>query len=238
MNDRHLASQFDEDLNVISSKLMEMGGLVEMQIKLANQALKSFSVSQIDDILEAEDKVDLLEVDIDRELATITVRRQPAARDLRLLMAISKITTNLERTGDEASKIAKRIRSIVETGEAREIALGDLHSIFDKAADLIHRVLDAFARLDVVTAVTIHKEDDQIDHEFKGFTRKLITHMMEDPRTIRSCQDLLFIAKAVERIGDHAKNISEFIIYIVKGMDVRHSALTHVDIDSVVQLPS
>ncbi|MCL2022007.1 MAG: phosphate signaling complex protein PhoU [Betaproteobacteria bacterium] len=233
MSDKHLASQFDDDLNNISSKLMEMGGLVEMQVKLANQALKSFSLDQLQDIFDAEEKVDLLEVEIDSELAAIIVRRQPAARDLRLLLAISKITTNLERTGDESHKIAKRIRSIVELGEARKIALGDLHAIFDMSASLIHRALDAFARLDVIAAANIYKEDDLIDREFKGFTRKLITYMAEDPHTISSSLDLLFIAKAVERIGDHAKNIAEFIIYIVKGTDVRHSSLTHIE--SVVQ---
>jgi len=229
MPDKHLISQFNENLNHISSKLMEMGGLVETQVKLSNQALKNFSLDNLAEIFATEDKIDHLEVEIDNELAGIIVRRQPAARDLRLLLAISKITTNLERTGDEAHKIAKRIRSIVESGEARKIALGDLHSIFDMAADLVHRALDAFARLDVAAATEIYREDDQIDREFKGFTRKLITYMVEDPHTISSSLDLLFIAKAVERIGDHAKNIAEFIIYIVKGTDVRHSSLTHIE---------
>jgi phosphate transport system protein len=163
----------------------------------------------------------------------VIARRQPAARDLRLLLAISKITTNLERVGDEAYKIARRVKSIVESGEARKMPIGDLRMAFDLAAGLIHRALDAFARLDIVDAVAIFKEDDLIDQEFKGFTRKLITYMMEDPRTISSSLDLLFIAKAVERIGDHAKNIAEFIIYIVKGADIRHSPLTRIE--SVIQ---
>jgi len=229
MSDKHSHTQFDDDLNHITARLMEMGGLVEMQVKLANQALRTFSVAHLQSVFDAEDKVDLFEVDIDRELAAIIVRRQPAARDLRLLLGISKIAANMERTGDEANKIAKRVRSIVELGEAREIALGDLHAIFDMAADLIHRALDAFARMDVVSALQIYKEDDLINREFKGFTRKLITYMMEDPRTVGNSLDLLFIAKAVERIGDHAKNIAEFIIYIVKGTDVRHSSLAHVE---------
>ncbi|MDR0234612.1 MAG: phosphate signaling complex protein PhoU [Zoogloeaceae bacterium] len=233
MGDKHLVTQFDEDLNAISSKLMEMGGLVEMQVKLANQALTSLSVSQLNEIFATEEKIDLFEVEIDRDLATIVARRQPTARDLRLLLAISKITTNMERTGDEAHKIAKRIRSIMEAGVSRKIALGDLHAIFEMSTNLIHRALDAFARLDVVAAVEIYKEDDLIDLEFKGFTRKLMTYMMEDPHTIGVGLDLLFIAKAVERIGDHAKNIAEFIIYIVKGADVRHSSLKHIE--SIVQ---
>ena len=231
MTEKHLSSQFDSDLNHVSSQLMEMGGLVETQIQRAVASLANYSVSMIDDVFDTEEKVDALEVEIDRALTTVIARRQPAARDLRLLLAISKITTNLERVGDEAYKIAKRVKSIVESGESRAMPIGDLRLSFDLAAGLIHRALDAFARLDIVDAVAIFKEDDLIDREFKGFTRKLITYMMEDPRTISSSLDLLFIAKAVERIGDHAKNIAEFIIYIVKGTDVRHSS----KIESVIQ---
>ena len=223
MNEKHLSSQFDSDLNKVSSRLMEMGGLVEMQIQGAMTALSNFSVALINDVLDTEEKVDALEVEIDRALTTGVARRQPAARDLRLLLAISKITTNLERVGDEAYKISKRVKSIVENGDARKMPVGDLRVTFDLAASLIHRALDAFARLDVSSAVTIFKEDDLIDREFKGFTRKLVTYMMEDPHTISSSLDLIFIAKAVERIGDHAKNIAEFVIYIVQGTDVRHS---------------
>jgi phosphate transport system protein len=233
MNEKHLSTQFDNDLNGVSSQLMEMGGLVETQIQRAIQALARFSTALADEVILDEDRVDSQEVAIDHALTSIVARRQPAARDLRLLLAISKITTNLERVGDEAQKIARMVKSIVESGEARNMPIGDLHLSFDLAADLIHRALDAFARLDVNAAAGIMKEDDLIDREFKGFTRKLITYMMEDPRTISHSLDLLFLAKAVERIGDHAKNIAEFIIYIVKGTDVRHSSLTHIE--SVIQ---
>jgi phosphate transport system protein len=229
MTEKHLSSQFDSDLNGVSSQLMEMGGLVETQIQRAITALANFSTALAEEVIETEDKVDALEVSIDRALTSVVARRQPAARDLRLLLAISKITTNLERTGDEANKIAWRVKSIVESGEARRMPIGDLRVASDLAAGLIHRALDAFARLDVAAAVSILKEDDLIDSEFKGFTRKLITYMMEDPRTISSSLDLLFIAKAVERIGDHAKNVAEFIIYIVNGTDVRHSSLTRIE---------
>jgi phosphate transport system protein len=229
MNEKHLSSQFDSDLNSVSSRLMEMGGLVETQIQRAITSLENFSVAEINDVLDTEARVDQMEVDIDRALTTVVARRQPAARDLRLLLAISKITTNLERTGDEAYKIGKRVKSLVENGEVRTMPIGDLRVASDLAAKLIHRALDAFARLDVPAAIAIYKEDDQIDREFKGFTRKLATYMMEDPRTISSSLDLLFIAKAIERIGDHAKNIAEFIIYIVHGTDVRHSKLKGID---------
>ncbi|MDR2014328.1 MAG: phosphate signaling complex protein PhoU [Azoarcus sp.] len=229
MTEKHLSSQFDSDLNSVSSRLMEMGGLVETQIKRAIHSLTYFSISEIDDVLATEAQVDQMEVEIDRALTTVVARRQPAARDLRLLLAISKITSNLERVGDEAHKIAKRVKSLVESGEARQMPIGDLRVASDLAANLIHRSLDAFARLDVGAAIAIYREDDLIDREFKGFVRKLITCMMEDPRTISSSLDLLFIAKAIERIGDHAKNISEYIIYIVHGTDVRHSKLKGIE---------
>lgn len=229
MSEKHLSSRFDSDLTNICSRLMEMGGLIETQLQNAIAALAQFSVSQADEVIQTEDRVNTMEVAIDHALTSIIARRQPAARDLRLLLAISKITTNLERVGDEAEKIARRVKSIMEAAAVRKMPIGDLRLASDLASGLIHRALNAFARLDLEAAVSILKEDDLIDQEFKGFTRKLITYMMEDPRTISSSLDLLFIAKAVERIGDHAKNIAEFIIYIVKGTDVRHSSLTHVE---------
>jgi phosphate transport system protein len=229
MSEKHLSSQFDSDLNGLSSQLMEMGGLAETQIQRAVQALAQFSVTLADEVIHAEDQVDNMEVAIDRALTTTIARRQPAARDLRLLLAISKITTNLERVGDEAHKIARKVKSIVESGEARDMPIGDLRVATNMASSLIRRALDAFARLDVAAAVSIVKEDDLIDREFKGFTRKLVTYMMEDPRTISESLDLLFIAKAIERIGDHAKNIAEYVIYITWGADVRHRPLAEIE---------
>jgi phosphate transport system protein len=233
MTGKHLSSQYDSDLNGVSSQLMEMGGLVEAQVKRAIHSLAKFSISEIDDVLATEARIDRMEIEIDRELAAVIVRRQPAARDLRLLLAISKVTSELERAGDEAHKIGKRVRSLVESGETRQIPIGDLRVAADLAGNLIHRALDAFARLDVAAAIEIYKEDDQIDREFKGFTRKLVVYMLEDPRIISSSLDLLFIAKGIERIGDHAKNISEYIIYVVHGTDVRHSKLK--GIENIVQ---
>ena len=168
-------------------------------------------------------------LDIDRELSSIIARRQPTARDLRLLIAISKTTANLERAGDEAEKIARMVRSIIESGSARALPSSDLRFAAELASGLLRKALDAFARLDTAVAVSILKEDDQIDQEFDGFVRKLITYMMEDPRTISASLDLLFVAKAIERVGDHAKNIAEFIIYIVKGADVRHIPMDQIE---------
>ena len=229
MPDKHLSSQFDADLNNISSHVMALGGLVESQIRQAVYALSQFSLEVADDVLVTENKVNSAEVEIDREIASIIGRRQPTARDLRLLMAMSKTTANLERVGDEAAKIARMVKSIVESNAPRSLPSSDLRVSAEMASGLLRKALDSFARLDIPMAVSILREDNDIDKEFDGFVRKLITYMMEDPRTISASLDLLFIAKAIERIGDHAKNIAEFVIYIVKGEDVRHTPLADVE---------
>ena len=233
MADKHLSTQFDSELNGVSSKVMEMGGLVEAQIKLAIQALSQFSVEAAKQVGETESRVNAMEVDIDRDLSSIIARRQPTARDLRLLIAISKTTANLERAGDEADKIARMVKSIlhsgIQSGSARALPSGDLRLAADLASNQLRKALDSFARLDTGLAVGILKEDDLIDKEFDGFVRKLITYMMEDPRTISASLDLLFVAKAIERIGDHAKNIAEVVIYIVKGADVRHTTIAEIE---------
>jgi len=173
-------------------------------------------------VIAAEDRLNAMEVEIDEECSNIIARRQPAARDLRLLLAISKTITNLERAGDEAEKIAKRVKRINEDGAGRTVNIAEIKLSGEMAVSILRRALDAFARLDTVAAAQIVRDDKAIDDEFRAFVRKLVTYMMEDPRTISAGLDYLFIAKAVERIGDHAKNIAEFIIYIVKGTDVRH----------------
>jgi phosphate transport system protein len=229
MPDKHLSSQFDNELNNVSSRLMELGGLVESQIQQAVYALSSFVEEVADQVIETEVRVNAMEVEIDRELSAIIARRQPTAKDLRLLMAISKATANLERAGDEANKVARLVKSIMKTGGFKSLPSSELRLTTEMASSLLRKSLDAFARLDTATALTILKEDDLIDKEFDGFVRKLITYMMEDPRTITSSLDLLFVAKALERIGDHAKNIAELIIYIVKGEDVRHASIEHIE---------
>jgi phosphate transport system protein len=222
MSDKHLSSQFDADLNAVSSKVLEMGGLVESQIINAMQALNTFDMDIVEAVVLAETRLNTMEVEIDEECSNIIARRQPAARDLRLLMAISKTITNLERAGDEAEKIAKRVKRINEDGMGRNVNIAEIKLSGEMAVSILRRALDAFARLDTVAAAQIVRDDKAIDEEFRAFVRKLVTYMMEDPRMISAGLDYLFIAKAVERIGDHAKNIAEFIIYIVKGTDVRH----------------
>ena len=229
MSDKHLSSQFDSELTAVSTRVMEMGGLVESQIRTAVYALAQFSAEAAAQVMDAESRVNAMEVEIDHDLSSIIARRQPTARDLRLLIAISKTTANLERAGDEAEKIARMVKAILASGSARALPASELRVVSDLASGLLRKSLDAFARLDASMALTILKEDDAIDKEFDGFVRKLITYMMEDPRTISSSLDLLFVAKAIERIGDHAKNIAEFTIYVVKGADVRHTPIAQIE---------
>ena len=229
MTEKHLSSQFDSELNSVSARVMELGGLVESQIQHAIHALAHFSLESVGQVEALEQRVNTMEVEIDHELSTIIARRQPTARDLRLLIAFSKATANLERMGDEAHKMARMVQAIIESGAARQLPTTDLRVAADLASGLLRKALDAFARLDTKAAVAILKEDDLIDQEFDGFVRKLITYMMEDPRTISASLDLLFLAKAIERIGDHSKNVAELIIYLVEGKDVRHTSLDQIE---------
>jgi len=229
MNENPLPSQFDSELNRVSARVMELGGLVESQIRQAVYALSRFSIEAVEQVDAAEKRVNAMEVEIDHELSSIIARRQPTARDLRLLIAFSKATANLERMGDEAHKMARMVKSIIESGAARSLPTGDLRTAAEMASGLLRKTLDAFARLDTKAAVAILKEDDLIDQEFDGFVRKLITYMMEDPRTISASLDLLFLAKAIERIGDHSKNVAELIIYLVEGKDVRHQTMDAIE---------
>ena len=223
MPDKHLSTQFDADLEVISNNLMRLGGLVESQVSQAIYALSVSSAEVAEDVLEIENVVNALEIEIDHEIASFIARRQPTAGDLRLLVAMSKTTANLERAGDEAAKIARKVTSIVNGVAPLALPFSELRICGELASELLRKTLDAFVRLEVPTAVGILQNDGVFDREFDGFIRKLITYMMEDPRTISASLDFIFIAKSIERIGDHSRNIAEFIIYIVEGRDVRHT---------------
>ena len=231
MPDKHLSTQFDAELTGVSSRVLEMGGLAESQLSRAIAALTAFDGDAASQVLRDEQRVNQLEMEIDRDLSGIIARRQPTARDLRLLIAISKIIANLERVGDEAARIGRVVQRLIAGGLPGRLRLpvGDLQFESDLAVAQLRKALDAFARLDTVRALEVLKQDDQIDQEFDGLLRKLITYMMEDPRTISSSIDLVFVAKAVERVGDHAKNLAEAVIYIVKGADVRHSPMSAVE---------
>jgi len=229
MSDKHISSQFDTELNSISTHVLEMGGLVEAQLHQAIYALVHLSLETAEQVLEKEAVINQMEMSIDHEIISTIGRRQPTARDLRFLMAISRTTQNLERAGDEIARIARMVKSIIQSGSPRNLPSSELRVASDLAAALLRKTLDSFARLDTTMAVAIIKQDNEIDNEYNGFLRKLITYMMEDPRTISPSLDLLFLAKSIERVGDHAKNIAEQIIFIVKGEDVRHTPMSQVE---------
>lgn len=231
MNDKHLSTQFDAELASISNRVLEMGGLVESQVAQAVYALSQFSGETATQVLQHEERVNTMEVEIDGDLSAIIARRQPTARDLRLLIAISKTIANLERVGDEAARVARTVQRLINTGVSSRLRLpvADLGFGADLAIAQLRKALDAFARLDTAQALQVLKSDDQIDQEFDGLLRKLITYMMEDPRMISSSIDLVFVAKSIERVGDHGKNIAEQVIYIVKGADVRHTPMSDVE---------
>ena len=232
MSEKHLSTQFDAELSGISSRVLEMGGIVEAQVAQALYALTHFSDETAAQVLRQEERVNRMEIEIDRDLSAIIARRQPTARDLRLLIAVSKTIANLERVGDEAARIARTVQRLITTGVSSRLRLpvSDLDFEASLAIAQLRKALDAFARLDTAKALEVLKQDDQIDQEFDGLLRKLITYMMADPRTISSSIDLVFVAKAIERVGDHAKNLAEAIIYVVKGTDVRHTSVEAVEI--------
>ena len=227
MNDSlHLSSQFDEELTSLRTHVLQMGGLVETQVLAAIEAYSSGEVAGIKGIVEGDRKVNELEKAIDDDCAHIIAKRQPAASDLRMVLGISKIVTDLERAGDEAKKIAKGVRRIYEAGHLpAQYGIGIRH-LAEAAMLLVRQSLDAFARLDVPQAQAVIVADADVDTEFKSIIRQLITHMMEDPRTISTSIEIISIARAIERIGDHAKNVSEQVIYVVEGRDIRHSKET------------
>ena len=235
MTDKHMSSQFDSELGSISTRVLEMGGLVESQVSQAVAALTSFNGDEATRVLNQETLVNQMEVNIDADLSLIIARRQPTARDLRLLIAISKTIGNLERVGDEAARVARTVQRLINTGVSTRLRLpvSDLQFAAELATASLRRALDAFARLDTQTAIKVIRADNEIDSEFDGLMRKLITYMMEDPRTISASIDLVFVAKAIERVGDHAKNLAEQVIYIVKGADVRHNSPD--DVESIIK---
>lgn len=219
----HLSTQFDEDLEKLRSRVLEMGGLVEAQINHTTKAYTQNNSTAVLDVLENDREVNKFEKTIDDDCIHIIAKRQPTASDLRLVMSISKMVTDLERSGDEIKKMAKSIRRIQERDVAVLKATTDVKHIADAASSQLRSALDAFARLDTVEARMVIEADFSLDTEFKAIVRQLITFMMEDPRSISTALDVITISRCIERVGDHAKNIAEQVIYIVEGRDVRHT---------------
>ena len=220
----HIAKQFDLDLENIRTRVLQMGGLVEQQIVKAMQALAEGDLLLADQVINNDQTVNRHEVELDEACAQVIARRQPTASDLRTVMMVVKTITDLERIGDEAKKIAK-MSKIIHVGEMPFVPPVPLSHVADIAVEMLRKALDAFARTDLATAAQVVRRDKDVDREFKSIMRQLITFMMEDPRTISRSIELLFIAKSIERIGDHAKNVCEYVVYMAKGRDVRHIGL-------------
>jgi phosphate transport system protein len=217
----HISKQFDAELEDVRTRVLQMGGLVEEQIRRAADALVTGDMAEIAAIQENDHRVNAMEVDLDEACSHIIARRQPAAGDLRLLIAVIKTITDLERIGDEAEKIA-RMAKLIHDAERMHMPRIEIRHVATLALAMLRKSLDAFARLDVKAAQEVVEQDRAVDSEFRSILRQLITFMMEDPRTISRCLEVLFVAKALERIGDHAKNMAEYVVYMVEGRDVRH----------------
>ena len=229
MQFEHTSKQYDVELESVRAKVLEMGGLVEQQIVNALEALTSADVNLAKDVMERDTRVNALEVQVDEDCSHIIARRQPAARDLRMIMMMVKTITDLERIGDEATKIARTAQRIYEQDRMYKPRFNEIKSMVAIVREMLRTSLDSFARLDISQTVEVAKQDEQVDDQFRAAMRQLITFMLEDPRTISMTLEIMFIAKAVERMGDHAKNIAEYVVYMVKGKDVRHTSMQEME---------
>jgi phosphate transport system protein len=224
----HISRQYNAELEDIRAKVLQMGGLVEQQIEQALTALTRGDTTLGEAVIMDDTKVNQFDVTIDEECNQIIARRQPAASDLRLVMAVIKTITDLERIGDEAEKIARMAVKLAHE-ERPKNNYSEIQTLGNHVRYMVHDALDAFARLDIEAAVRVAHEDRKVDQKYEGIMRQMITFMMEDPRTITRALDVIWAARAIERIGDHARNICEYIIYLVKGRDVRHTSLDQIE---------
>ncbi|MBV62656.1 phosphate signaling complex protein PhoU [Abyssibacter profundi] len=224
----HISKQFNAELDDIRQRVLTMGGLVEQQVSEAVRALTEADGELGQQVANRDYKVNAMEVGIDEECIRVLARRQPAATDLRLIMAVVKTITDLERIGDEAEKIGRMAASLAANPTPAG-SLSPVETMGRRVSSMVHRVLDAFARLDAEDALEIAKEDRKVDSEYDAISRQCLTFMLEDPRTIRPVMDLQWAARALERIGDHASNIGEYVIYLIQGKDVRHTSLAQME---------
>jgi len=219
--ENHIMKQFDEELEEIRTRLMEMGGKVEQQLQSAVRAVTEADSALAEQVIKEEKLVDEMEVDIDEACILIIARRQPAASDLRLIMMVTKAINDLERIGDEAKKIANHAVILSEQDSSSQ-GYKEVRHLGKSVTGMLANALDAFARFDVEAAMKTMQEDNQIDLDYKTALRELVTYMMEDPRSISRAINILWVVRSLERIGDHAKNLCEQIVYVVKGKDIRH----------------
>ena len=229
MTNDHTAKQFDLEMEGIRSGVLSMGGMVEKQLSRAIDALEEEDDAQLLDAVGADEAaINQLQISIDQQCAQIIARRQPAAVDLRMVLTVTKIVNDLERIGDEVKKIAFKAAQTRGVDRLTRVRYYDVARAAANAMSMLQHSLDAFARLDVERAATIIDEDEAIDAAFAAILRQLISYMMEDPRTITPALEIVFIAKSIERIGDHAKNIAEAVVQVVKGKDVRHASAEQI----------
>jgi phosphate transport system protein len=223
----HISRQFNDELDEVRSHTLEMGGLVEHQVAEAVQSLIELDIDKAEHVRATDKKINDMEVMIDDECARILARRQPAASDLRLVLTIAKVTTDLERIGDEASKISLHAIGLADAGDQTR-GFVEIRHLGAHVGKMVHDALDALARLDVEQAVDVAYEDKKVDLEYGSALREMMSLMMEDPRSISRILDIIWALRSLERIGDHARNIAEHVVYLVKGKDVRHAKLSEI----------
>ncbi len=228
---QHISQQFNAELEDIRTRVMYMGGVVEQQLADAIKSLTTMDATLAEVVISNDYKVNALEVSIDEECIQILARRQPAASDLRLVISVIKTITDLERIGDEAERIGRMALHFSEKGGENKMLAGIVH-MSDLVTKQLHNALDTFARTDSKAAAQVAKEDKKVDQEYETILRNLMTYMMEDPRNIPILVDMMWSARALERIGDRSRNICEYVIYLVKGKDVRHTSIEKVADDA------
>jgi phosphate transport system protein len=225
---KHISKQFDNELEDVRSRVLAMGGLVERQLENAMQSLSNSDAALAQSVIETEVQVNTMEVSIDEECTRILARRQPTAGDLRLITAVIKTITDLERVGDEAEKIARMAIDLIEQQGSRSYYVG-ISNLGQLAMTILHDALDAFARMDSGAALATAGMEPKSDEQYGAILRELITYMMEDPRSISSVIDAVWVARSLERIADHSRNICEYVIYLVEGKDVRHISIAQME---------
>ncbi|WP_226703390.1 phosphate signaling complex protein PhoU [Microbulbifer elongatus] len=219
--DQHISRQFNEDLESLKTEMLEMGGLVTRQVADAVEALANADSELAEKVLQVEEEIDRCEMEVDEHATLIIAKRQPAASDLRMVMSVIRIARDLERVGDEASKVAKMAIALTDEGTAPR-GYTEIRHIANAVRKMLNDALDAYTRFDVKSAMETLAEDEQVDMDYRSAVREMITYMMEDPRSISRVMNVLWTLRSLERIGDHAKNICEQVVYLVKGADIRH----------------
>lgn len=224
---KHISGRFNQELEDVRNHVLSMGGLVEQQLNSALDAVSKNDAVLAQKVRENDYKVNAMEVSIDEDCTRIIAKRQPAASDLRLVIAIAKTIADLERIGDEAKRIAKV--ALDSFTKDQQDLLVNIENMGRQVLKMLHDVLDAFARMDVQRAFQVHKEDAKVDREYEAITRQIMTYMMEDPRSIPKIMDLVWSVRSLERIGDRCQNIAEYIIYFVNGKDIRHTSQEDIE---------